>query len=314
VDVRRRRIATTVIGGLLALATLPAVLASSAQLTAATRFASTTPGAAAPPSGEQYAVQVLDAAPIPPGAQPWTAPPPAILDEPSQSVGFSDLIDLHELYQVDEPAGSPQSGPLDSFVLARLPRGSRETGSGSTFGPSGDAGGFFFSLPTSGPNEYLAQLLYETTETGGGAYLLRVDAQVVWVPDRPSSEVIPVQVSAQLTGYTTISDMNNSSGPVSVQLGQAESVRLAVAVDALPPAPQTLCMENSLLYTITFSPLGGSGQTHVVSGWFCPKVVDVSVGAAQLPPLSDAGCSLLHLVISLLPAQAAGTRSAAANC
>jgi len=64
-DVRTRRIAVAGVGVVMALAVLPAVLAGSAQPTAATRFASITPGAAAPASGDQYAIQVLTSAPIP---------------------------------------------------------------------------------------------------------------------------------------------------------------------------------------------------------------------------------------------------------
>jgi len=105
------------------------------------------------------------------------------------------------------------------------------------FGPSGDATGFFLSLPTSGPSQSLAMLLYATTATSGGQYALRVDAQVVWVPDRSSSEAIPPPAGAQLTGFATLSAANPSSGPVSVQLGEADSARLAAAVNALPLAP-----------------------------------------------------------------------------
>ena len=310
-----RKVSVAAVGVVMALAVLPAALSGSGQPAAATRVTGATPGAAAPASGEQFAIQVLDSAPIPPGAQEWTAPPPAVLDAPPQTIGVSGLIDLHELYLVDEPAGPALSDPLNSYVRAHLPAGSTETGGNTGSGPAGDDTGFFLSLPTSGPNEFLAQLLYETTETTGGAYVLRIDAQVVWVPDRSGTEAIPPPAGAQLTGFAMLSAANPSSGPVTVHLGEADSARLADAVNALPLAAHTFCMEDSLLFTITFNPPSfSSNPTHVVSEWLCGATVDVSVGAIQLPRLSDAGCALRHLVVSLFPEQAAGTRSAAGNC
>jgi hypothetical protein len=320
-SVRKRRIATTVFGCAMALATLPAVLAGSGQAGVASDFPALAPSYGVSATGSQFAAQVLASAPIPPGAQPWTAAPPAVLDAPMEGVGESPLIDLHELYLVDEPAGanltapSPaQSSPLDSYVLAHLPPGSSLQSSGGEGGPGGYAVGFAVSLPTSGPHESLAMLLYATTATTDGKYVLRVDAQVVWVPDRSPADAIPPPASAQLTGYASLSAMNPSSGPVTVQLGEADSGQLAAAVNALPPAPQSMCSENSLLFTIAFTPRSGAGSTYVVSEWACSSVVDVSVGATELPPLHDAGCVLLSLVQSDLPAQAAGTKSAVAAC
>jgi hypothetical protein len=313
--VRRRRITVAVVAVVMALAVLPAALASSGQPAAATRIASTTPGPSAPASGEQFAIQVLDSAPIPPSAQEWTAPPPAVLDVPPQSIGVSGLIDLHELYRVDEPAVLGQGNPLESYVVGHLPPGSRITGGNSGFGPEGSSTGFFASLPTSGPNEYLAQLLYETTANTGGGYVLRIDAQVVWVSDRSGADTIPLPVSAELTGYTTISAMNGASGPVSVQLGQADSAWLAAAVNALPLAPQTVCAEGSLLFTVTFQPLSLSlSPTYSVSENLCGSTVEVSAGTTSLPALSDTGCTLRRLVAGLLPAAAAGTRGTVADC
>jgi hypothetical protein len=171
------------------------------------------------------------------------------------------------------------------------------------------------SLPTSGPNQYLAQLDYQTTEAGGGAYVLRIDALVVWVPDRSGTEMIPPPASAELTGYAGISVMSPSLRPVSVELGKAQSARLAAAVNALPFAPQVACAEDALLYTITFHSLSGNRPSYAVSGSYCGAAVSVSEGATHLPALlSDASCSLLRLVAGLLPAQAAGTVGAVASC
>jgi hypothetical protein len=316
-DVSTRTVAVAAVGVILACATLPAVLAGSAPTASATAsgVGSSNPGASASASGEQFAIQVLDQAPIPAGAQPWTAAPPAVLEVPPQSIAISGLIDLHELFLVDEPASFDQDSPFESYVRAHLPPGSRIIGGNSGFGPDGSSTGLFASLPTSGPNEYLAQLLYETTANAAGGYVLRVDAQVVWVPDRTGTGSIPLPGGAELTGYATLSLANPSSGPVTVELGQADSGRLAAAVDALPLAPRTFCMEDALLFTITFRPLAFTGHpTYTVSEDLCGSTVYVRTGATLLPALNDTGCTLRRLVLGLLPAAAAGTRGALVYC
>jgi len=313
-SVQRRSITAACVAVVMALAALPAVLTSAGAPTAATGFAGTTPPAAPPASGEQFAIQVLDSAPIPPGAQAWTAPPPADL-ESVQTVGISGLIDLHELYLVGEPATPDRSGSLDGYVFAHLPPGSSLATGNSGGGPQGMTTGFSASLPTSGPNQYWAQLLYESTDAPSGGYVLRVDAEVVWVPDRSGTDAIPPPAGAELTGYTTLSLMNPSSGPVTVELGEAAGARLAAAVNALPLSPETFCAEDALLFTITFQPPAfNAGPAYSVSEDLCGSTVYVSVGATHLPSLSDTGCSLLRLVDGLLPAQATGTREAVDRC
>jgi len=310
-DVRVRRVAVSVVAVVTVLAAPPAVLTSSAPPAAPPGFASAGHPVAAPASADQFAIQVLDSAPVPPGAQPWTAAPPAVLNG-WMSVAVSGLVDLDALYLVNDPG---LTGLLDNWVAEHLPRGATESGYGEFGSPSGDAEGFTVSLPTSGPNEYLAQLEYETTEAGGGAYVLRIDAQVVWVPDRSGSERIPLPAGAELTGYTTLSLANPSSGPVSVQLGEAAGARLAAAVNALPLAPETVCAEGSLLFTITFQPPAFSpNPTYSVSEDSCGSTVSVSESTGQLPALRDSGCSLRRLVASLLPPPAVGTRGSVAYC
>ena len=293
-EVRGRRIAVIVVGGALALAALPAVLADSSPPPSVPAATSTAPDYTPSAAGEQFAAQVLASAPLPPGAQAWTAPPPAVLATPMQSIGVSGLIDIHELYLVDEPAGPALSDPLNGYVRAHVPAGSKEMGGGSMSGPSGDATGFFLSLPTSGPSQSLAMLLYATTATTGGQYVLRVDAQVVWVPDRSSSDAIPPPAGAQLTGFATLSAANPSSGPVSLQLGEADSARLAAAVNALPLAPGTFCMEDSppLHHRLPASSLQLQPELLSVRGslWVhggCERRRDPSAGAQRhrlLPP------------------------------
>jgi hypothetical protein len=312
-----RRLAVSIVAVIMALAVLPAAMPSSGQNPTGSQVAASTPTpirgtSATPGSAEQFATQVLSEAPVPPGAQLWMGTAPTPLAEPIQAPADSDLTDLSELFSVDEPAGPPTEA-MDGYVLAHLPTGSSYVGwqsGGARYGAA-EATDFTVALPTTGSNEYLAWLLYATTAAPGGGYVLRIDSQTIWVPNPPAAEVIPRDVTADLTGYTRLSLSNPSSGPVSVQLSEVASSELAAAIDELPPAPQGMCMENALLYTIVFSPSGDATQSYEVTGWVCGQVVEVTEGGTSLPPLHDTQCALIGLVVSLLPATAVGTDDAA---
>jgi hypothetical protein len=195
-------------------------------------------------------------------------------------------------------------------VLAHLPQGAGSAGTSYYSPGNGSAGseGLAVTLPTYGPNEYSAQLLYATVSTAAGAYVLRVDAQTTWAQTRAASEKVPGNYRALLTGFKALSLMRGPSGPASVDLSPADSARLVKAFDALPLGGGGMCMEDSLLYTITFSPTSGAGPGYKVSGWGCAASVQVSTGNSVLPPLYDKSCSLLDLVRQFAPASATATR------
>jgi hypothetical protein len=64
----------------------------------------------------------------------------------------------------------------------------------------------------------------------------------------------------------------------------------------------------------TFSTPSGDVERFTASEDSCGSRVSVGAGAAQLPALSDASCSLLRLVAGLLPAAVVGTRDAVDSC
>ena len=136
-----------------------------------------------------FALRVLKEAPIPPGAHPTHKVLCGFLAHPGSSVAIGDLIDLHKLYLV---AQSPDVA--ESYIEAHLPHGSKVTSSGNGFSPQCTEEDVEVSLPTSGNNEYLAQLVYMLSPVGTGSEL-RVDSQTVWVPDRSAGEVAPPRAS-----------------------------------------------------------------------------------------------------------------------
>lgn len=247
-------------------------------------------------------------APIPPGASAWTAALPPLLAAPATSVGIRGLIDIHQVYLV--PFQLSQRA-----VTGQLPPGAKVTTSGSGGGPQGSDTSFVVAMPTLGPHEYLAQIVYTMT-TVGVRELLRVDAQVVWVPSRPAAEAIPTPVTADVTGFNLISLASLAGAPVhsiTVRLGPGQSGRLAAVVDSLPRGAGVLCMEDAETYSITFLPLSGASPV-TVTGHLCGSAVDISVGGRSWPTLHDGRCLLLRAVSAVLPRSAAGTHNAAKDC
>ena len=256
-------------------------------------------------SASAFAEHVLAEAPLPAGSQPTTSVP-TTLDQPMQRPGTPGLMDLHRIYVTPE---SPSA--VTSYVLDHLPPGAKRTVTGTFGGPSGAGSGFVLTLPTSGQNEYLAEIVYSIVSHQSGA-IVRIDAQSVWVPDRTGSETIPRGATAKLTGYAALSLARPSSKPVTVVLDAGSSARLANSLNGLAIAPQPDCMEDSVLYEVVFHAPNGTNLD--ASGDECEGTVELSVKGRQLAPLDDARCAVLHLVATYLPGRATATRQAAAQC
>lgn len=273
------------------------------------------PGASSPASSPpadagSYAQQVLAAAIIPPGARSTTTVDSDFLKQAFETPGMEDLIDIHALYAIEELPNA-----VETFVKTHVPSGAKATGTGTLGSPQGSADGIEVSMPTSGPNENFAQLVYVIVADGANSTEFRIDAQVVWVPNRSAAELAPSNAVVELTGFTQTSLANPSSGPVAIELSGAQANALETVVNSLPLAPHPFCMEDALLYRIVFRPAAASSQSFELDGYECVRTVLVLQDGKELSPLSDASCYLLRAVIDLLPAgKADATRSASADC
>lgn len=265
---------------------------------------STSPRAATS-SAAGFARWAFAEAPVPAGSK-LTSSVPALLDQAMSRPGISGLMDLHRVYSSPDPPVA-----VMAVVLIRLPKGAKITATGSFGGNGGSGSGFVVSLPTSGPHEYLAQLVYSMVRRGGGS-TIRIDAQSVWVPDRPAIETIPGSATVQLTGYAAISVARPSSGAVAVHLDASKSARLISALNRLSGAPPPNCMEDAVLYTIVLRVLHGA--QYKVVGAECAATVEIALNGHRFAPLHDVGCSVLRLVSEYVSRQASGTRQAAARC
>ena len=253
-----------------------------------------------------YAQQVLAVAVIPPGARATNTPHSDFLKQPFQSVGTDGLIDIHRIYGIDELPGA-----VETYITTHLSEGARLMGTGTLGSPGGEAHGIDISIPISGANQNYAELVYEVTSYGDRSSEFRVDAQVIWVPNRSADELAPSAATVEVTGFAQTSRLNEPSGPVTITLTPAQADSLTIVANSLPLAPPPACMENSLLYKVVFRPSTLPSEPFELDGYECPTTVLVSKNGNDLFPLNDAGCHPLRAVVSVLPqGQAGGTRSA----
>jgi hypothetical protein len=251
---------------------------------------------------------VLGEAPIPTGARATDVLHSDFLKQPFQSVMTDGLVDIHRIYVIDQ-----QPEVVQSYITSHLPKGATVVGTGTLGSPTGVAHGIEISIPTSGPNENYAELIYEVVSDGDHSSEFRVDAQVIWVPDRSAEELAPSDATVEVTGFSQTSLANASAGPVTIKLTSTQSETIRTVANSLPLAPQPSCMEDSLLYRIDFHPSTFPKQSFELDGYECTATVLVSSNGKVLSPLNDAGCHLLAAVVGLLPeGQADGTRSASA--
>ena len=116
----------------------------------------------------------------------------------------------------------------------------------------------------------------------------------------------PAVTRATVTGYKSGSAFLPSSGPVTVVLRGAVAARLRQVLDSLPEGGTMACMENMLLYNITFS-FSSPRKTVDAAGYACVTAVQVTQdGKTTLR--TDRHCTLLAAVRKVLPASAVTTR------
>ena len=260
-----------------------------------------------PTSADSYAQRVLAEAVIPPGARATAAVNSDFLKQPFQTVGTDGLVDIHGIYVIDE---LPEA--VQSYITTHLPQGASLAGTGMLGGPPGVAHGIEISLPTSGANENYAELVYEIVANGTGSSEFRVDAQVIWVPNRSADELAPSGAAVGVTGFSQTSLATASSGPVTIKLTGTQADTLRTVANSLPLAPPPSCMADALLYKIDFQM--GISQSLELDGYECESTVLVSNNGKALSPVNDAGCHLLAAVVRVLPnGQGDATRSALAN-
>lgn len=125
---------------------------------------------------------------LPPGAQELTAAPAGgqgALEHPVQAPGSPALVDVHRIWQVQEPVAATMS-----WVRAHPPHGSRVQGEGS-----GAVSRFLtYALRPLAGRVRLRWIELSFVPLPDGSTGVRSDAQDVWVVVRRAGEVLPAAV------------------------------------------------------------------------------------------------------------------------
>lgn len=122
----------------------------------------------------------------------------------------------------------------------------------------------------------------------------------------------PAVTQATVTGYKSGSPALPSSGSVTVVLRGKTAAYLDQVLNRLPEGGTMACMENVLLYGITFA-LSSPHRTIDVAGYACVAAVQVTQdGRTTLR--TDSHCTLLAAVRKALPAGTVTTEPGALAC
>ena len=177
---------------------------------------------------------ILSLARLPAGATAASADPAPDARLKSAALGTPGgaLVDLHRFYRV---AGSPAAAL--SWLRAHPPARSQPFGSGTVSGPGYRVDALAFSLRPN-DRESARSLVVSVTAARGGGTALRVDAQVIWIVPRPSTEAVPRGVRfVTATGRSVdiLTGRVTTTGPVDVTT-PGKVARIVSLVNGLPLA------------------------------------------------------------------------------
>jgi len=127
-----------------------------------------------------------------------------------------------------------------------------------------------------------------------------------------TTSTAPTVTKASVTGYRSGDPESQSAGPVTVVLRGKTAAHLDQVLNSLPRGGNMDCMENVLLYNITFT-LAGAHKTIDVAGYACVAAVQVTQGG-KTTLRTDNRCALLAAVRKVLPATAVATQQGSAAC
>lgn len=263
-------------------------------------------------SAPAFAQSVLAEATVPPGGQPtrgihtlevrW-------LGGWGDTPGVGGVVGAHAFYLYDEPPAT-----VAHYIRAHPPSGAISTGYGTH---DGVVTAVTETLAVSGPDEYMAALTYKVAPTNGTGTRseLRIDAKIVWVPPRLTSELATSGESAQVTGYRTSSVRSLPSGPATVTLSPSQTQRVIEAFDSLSLGPPSVgCLEGVQYFTLVIRPRSGAVPSFRATENQCGNQVYVTENGKTVTPLWDQHCALLEAVGAVVPDRATATKRAAAAC
>jgi hypothetical protein len=227
---------------------------------------------------------------IPPHSVRATISATSILAKPVASPAVKGLTDIHSAYKVAQPASVVQA-----YEKGHLPRAARLEGTGSNCIHGTRSFNVFLSVPVTGSHEYSAALAIGIASLGSHSSLLRIDAQVSWVANRPAAEKAPGTSLSQLTIYRS----GQFGGNVTVTLRGTRVLEVTSLVNSLPLSASAQCEERDPLYQLRYSSPNSSFQA---TGYGCAGAVLVTMNGKTAAPLRDPSFKVVRLLNSFLSA------------
>lgn len=244
----------------------------------------------------------------PPGATRASGEPsaaPSLLDQPSTTPNTPDLVTKTRWWTT---SAAPDS--VVSWESTHLPKGMTSGGSGSTYDGSGQPPSELtvtFSAPPAPSVLPSRQLLVQAASTTDGRTVIRVDAQVTWLPARPASEAIPP------AAVLTIRTDRPHDRPPALRVAHAapatmtvtdrtlitQAANLIAALPVLEPGVRNCPADTGGSLSLTFASLDGAALAIVTASASGCGTVSVMVRGASQPELSG-GPELIERLGSLL--------------
>ena len=256
-------------------------------------------------AGNAFAVNLLNAQPIPPGAREVDSLPTP-LTHSGDVAGGSGLRLAHHLYLL------PMTVDVDHYVRANLPIGEKVSETGTSGGPNvATVYTLGLSRTCLSPHITYCGVAYSTTEAKNGEQELRVDVQVIYLPvlnvKMPTSGLVTV------TGFGKISLMEGSSNPTSVVLTHHEVLALQKAIAGLKDMSNSgFCAEDSLLLKIKI--VNDGKLIWAATADECPGALSITSVKTNVA-LYNRSCSFWHVVNSFFPSGvASGTKTGSETC
>jgi hypothetical protein len=258
-----------------------------------------TPAAATPKQrADADAASILASFTAPPGAVRLSAAPASAgaLAHAPFMIATADVVDNATWWRVP---GEPQT--VLAWEAAHL--ASRFTASGhTTTGGTSAVSASQFTLPPVSGVLSSRELNVQAVGISGGQTVVRVDAEVTWIPVRPAAEHVPAAAKAVTVSVMPgmVADVR-IPGPVTIT-DPAKVSELISAANALPvwSGQRVMCPADfgqSVRLTFTAKPGGPALAVAVASVGGC-GLANFSVGGKPQPPLSD-GATLARKALAV---------------
>lgn len=243
-----------------------------------------------PQTAQEFARDVLSEAVIPPHSAHTKIASSSILAKPAASPGIKGLTDIDGAYKVAEPESVVQA-----YEKTHLPRGARLEGTGSNCVHGTHSIVELLSVPVAGSHEYSAALTIGIASLGKNSTLLRIDAQVSWVANRPAAEKAQSSSTLRLTIFRS----DQFGGNLTVTLSGAHERQVTGLLNSLPLAAAAQCAETDPLYQLQY---GSATSGFQATGYGCAGTVLVDMKGKTAAPLRDTDRSVVRLLNTFLSA------------